>query len=79
MAAFFWSSTSTKERIQRCNQKLADAEIKAHLAFAKYSTNARRQIAEIEIANLMQEYDITHASGSGVQVENIGNGVKFKY
>ena len=35
--------------------------------------------SKIEIQNLMIEYNISHASGSGVNVENIGGDVKFYF
>ena len=76
---FFFSSTNTKERIQRIEQRLADNEIRQQLVIAKFSGEKRRSIAEHEIRNLMINNDLSHASGSGVNVENIGGHVKFIY
>ena len=76
---FFFSSTNTKERIERCNQRLADSEIKGHLSFVKYASSERANIAKNEIQNLMIEYNLSHASGSGVEVENINGNVKFYF
>jgi hypothetical protein len=76
---FFFSSTNTKERIQRVEQRLADNEIRQQLIIAKFSGEARRSIAECEIKNLMISNDISHASNVGVNVENIGGNVVFIY
>ena len=74
-----FSSTSTNERIERCNQKLADSEIKGHLSFVKYASSERANVAKNEVQNLMIEYNLSHASGSGVEVENINGNVKFYF
>lgn len=76
---FFFSSTNTKERIERCNQKLADNEIKGHLSFVKYASKSRANIAKIEVQNLMITNNLSHASGSGVEVENINGNIKFYF
>jgi hypothetical protein len=76
---FFFSSTNTEERVDRLNVKQANAEIQLQLSIAKYSSESRRMIAQLEIINLMSNNSLNYISGSGVVVELKNDSYQFIY